>query len=80
MNLFGLEITLGRRNGEYVKRTECHEAQDSIKHHIDKCLIRLHSDMMAMRTELKSDINTRFDDIKSNIETLKDFVLRNGRH
>lgn len=53
-------------NGKYVKRQECHQAQDAIKMHLDKRLLELKSDL----TDL---FNVRFEDFK-------DFFLKNGKH
>ncbi len=78
MNLFGIDITLSKKdeNGKYVKQKECHQAQDSIKNIIEKALIRIHSDTLEIKKEIKEDFNIRIDDLKTNIETIKDFLLK----
>jgi hypothetical protein len=55
MNLFGLEISLAKRNGngEYMTKENCFLSQNQLKRHLDDCL-----------RELKRDMNVRFDDLK----------------
>ena len=68
MNLFGLEISLanrGRNTNGYVRITDCHKSQDTVKNDI-KDYVREKVD------DLKSHINVRIDDVK-------DFIAKNGR-
>ena len=79
MNLFGIEIKLVGKNNNgnsLVKKGECREAQNAIKLHLDQALIRIHSDIITMRQEIKDDTNIRFGDLKSSIEIIKDFMLK----
>jgi len=73
MNLFGLSIGLARNgtNNKYVKKEDCHLAQESIRRSIT--LLRDHFDLkfdaFNMKLDsfnLKSDIlNTRITDLMS---------------
>lgn len=77
MNLFGIDISLaknnkGNGNGKYVKREECHKAQDALRCHIDK-------KMNWLRQDLTDTFNVRFDDLNKRFEDFKDFILKNGK-
>ena len=54
MNLFGFEVK--RNNGKYVRREECHRAQDEIKGIVNQRI-----------DDLKEFINIRIDDVKDTI-------------
>ena len=54
MNLFGLKIVRTDKNGKYVKKEECHRAQDSI---CDRFNQRI--------SDLDTALDRRFDDLKN---------------